>query len=274
MRLAQILNLLRNEPLLCGDDYRATLLELLHDHATLERADFKYKRTGRAGSGSELDVDEAEVRDGIAIIPVGGPLGINLGEFEKGAGAVDMDDVSAELDEAEAADEVNSIILDFDSPGGTVQGTFELAAKIRDVEKPIYAFSRGMMCSAAYALGIACDGVFATPSARVGNIGVYAVFLDMSQRAADLGIAVKVFSSGPIKGAGVPGTSLTLEQMNFMQNSVMQTARTFFAHVRDRRGGIKDEDMGGQYYSGEEAGQRGFIDGLVRDIGELEAHLR
>jgi len=48
----------------------------------------------------------------------------------------------------------------------------------------------------------------------------------------------------------------------------------FQDHVRDRRGGISNADMGGQYYSGDEAGDRGFVDAIVRDIGELESYLR
>lgn len=274
MKLAQILHILQNEPLLCDNAYRQTLLDLFIDHATMERAEFKHKRTGMARSGSELEVEEAEVHDGIAVIPVGGPVAINLGEFEKGAGAVDMDDVAAEISEAEDNDEVNAIILNFDSPGGTVQGTWELYDRIIEVDKPIYAFTRGQMCSAAYALGCACDGIFATQSGTVGNIGVYTTFKDLSQQASKLGIGVKVFSSGPIKGIGIPGTSLSLEQEVFMQERVMQMAKIFKDNVRNRRSGISDDDMGGQYYSGDKAGERGFVDGIVRNLAELEAHLR
>ena len=274
MRLAQIYHILQNEPLLCDNDYRAVLLQMFQDHATLDRAEFKHKRTGMAKSGSELDVDEAEVRDGIAIIPVGGPLAINLGEFEKGAGAVDMDDLAAELDEAEENEEVHSIILNVDSPGGTVEGTFEFCDRILQVDKPIYAFTRGTMASAAFAIGCATDGIFATRSARVGNIGVYTTFLDLSQMAAQKGIAVKVISSGPIKGIGQPGTALTAEQQIFKQQEIMKLAEVFFSFVRERRGGIKDEDMGGQWYRGDDAGERGFVDAIVGNIGELEAYLR
>lgn len=274
MRLAQIYNILRNDPLLCDNDYRMTLLDLLQDHATEDRAEFNHKRTGKARSGSDLEVDESVVRDGIAIIPIGGPVAFNLGEFEKGAGAVDMDDIAAELDEAEESDQVKTIVLNFDSPGGTVNGTWELCDKIMSVEKPIYAFSRGLMCSAAYAMACATDGIFATKTARVGNIGVYCVHHDMTQLAAASGIAVKVFSSGPIKGMGVPGTSLSLEQQNFKQQEVMGMAKTFFEHVRNRRGAIKDSDMGGQWYSGDEAGNKGFVDGIVSGLAELTAHLR
>lgn len=274
MRLAQILNLLQNEPLLCSNDYRAVLLDLLRDHAELEPTEFRALRTGKASSGSELCVEQAEIRDGICIIPVGGPMAIGLGEFEKGAGAVDMDDITTELDNAEVDDEVDGIILNFDSPGGTVNGTWELCDRILAVEKPIYAFTRGMMCSAAYAAACATNGVFATKTATVGNIGVYTTFMDLSKLAQMAGITVKVFASGPIKGIATRGTALSAEQEMFMQQNIMRMAKMFFEHVRSTRGAISNEDMGGQFYQGQEAVQRGFLDDVMSDVGQLENFLR
>jgi ClpP class serine protease len=64
--------------------------------------------------------EDYQVINGVAIIPIGGPIGQGLGEFEKGAGAVDVDDVRAELDEAEEDEEVHTILLNFDTPGGMV----------------------------------------------------------------------------------------------------------------------------------------------------------
>ena len=269
MRLAEIYHLLQHEPLLCGNDYRETLLTLLNDHRALEKTEFK-QRTGKVQkSGDELEVEQVEIRDGVCIIPVGGPLAINLGEFEKGAGAVDMDDIGGEIDEAEADDEVKSIVLNFDSPGGTYNGTFELCERILAADKPIYAFTRGTMCSGAYALALACDGIFATPSARVGNIGVYTVVNDLSRMAEMAGIKVKVISSGPIKGLLTPGTSLTPEQELFLQRDVMEKAKTFFNYVRQNRESVSIEDMGGQFYSGMPAVEHGFVDSLISGLDEL-----
>ena len=269
MRLAEIFHTLENEALLCGNDYRATLLGLLRDHRDLERAEF-HQRTGKTKqSGDELEVEQAEIRDGVCIIPVGGPMAINLGEFEKGAGAVDMDDIIAELDAAELDRDVTAIVLNFDSPGGTYQGTFELCARILACDKPVYAFTRGTMCSGAYACGCACDGIFATPSARVGNIGVYTVVNDLSRMAEMAGIKVKVISSGPIKGLLTPGVSLSAEQELFLQNDVMEKARTFFNFVRQNRELVADADMGGQFYSGLPAVEHGFADSIISGLDEL-----
>ena len=274
MKLIQIRSILTNEPLFSKGGYRETLLEMLDSHASMTKEDYKHSRTGRAKSGEDLEVEQMEVEDGIATIPIGGPIGQGLGEFEKGAGAVDVDDVRAELDEAEEDDEVKTIILNFDSPGGMVQGTPELGQRILEVEKPVYAWSRGQMCSAAYWLGCCTNGVFCTPTASIGSIGVCMSFMDLSRMADMAGIKVKIFGSGTYKGMGTPGTSLTAQQEVFLQNRMMQLAETFYNHVREQRGAIADGDMQGQCFQGQEAVDKGFVDGLMNNKGELEAFLR
>jgi len=274
MNLARILSVLKSQPLYCADGYRFTLLELFQQHDELERADFKSKRQGMARSGQELDVEDMEIRDGCAIIPVGGPIGQGLGGFEKGAGAVDTDDIRAELDDAEDDDSVESIILNFDTPGGMVTGTPELGQRILQVEKPIAAFTRGQMCSAGYWLGSACDYVFATPSSDVGCIGVCMSFMDLSKMADMAGIKVKVFGSGDYKGMGTPGTSLTAQQEIHLQARVKQLANVFYDHVRAMRGEISDADMQGQTFKGQQALEAGLIDDLMPDLDSVISFLK
>lgn len=274
MRLADILHTLQHEPLLCSNDYRSTLLELLQEHRDLPRAEFVNRRTGKAKSGDELEVDEAEIKDGIGIIPIGGPMGVGLGEFEKGAGAVDLGDVMDEIKQMEEDEECKAIVLNFDSPGGMFQGTFELCNRIMACDKPIYAFASGKMCSAAYAAAAATDGIFALPSSIIGNIGVYTVFTDLSGLAERAGVKVKVIASGPIKGMGQPGTSLSAEQEMFMKQNVSRMAEVFFNHIRAQRDTISEDDMGGQFYFGQEAVDRGFVDGVLSSMDELCDFLR
>lgn len=273
MKLAKILATLTSEPLLCTNEYRTALLEMFNQHATLTRDDYRAARTGKARSGSALELEQMEIINGIAHIPIGGPIGMGLGEFEKGAGAVDVDDIAAELEEADQNDEVESIILNIDSPGGMVAGTPELGKKIEAVEKPIYAFTRGTMASAAYWLACSTDGIFATPSADIGCIGVCCSFMDLSKMADMAGIKVKVFGSGDYKGMGTPGTSLTPKQEMFIQQRIMDLAEMFYKQVRDNRGAIEDGDMQGQTFKGQSALDKGFIDAVVQDRRELVGFL-
>lgn len=265
---------LKTEPLFCSAGYRETLWEILESHALLSPTDYRATRTGKVKmSGGELEIEQMEIKNGIAYIPVGGPIGQNFGEFEKGAGCVDVDDICSELAEAEADDEVKTILMMFDTPGGMVMGTPECGQRILAVEKPIYSFTRGQMCSAGYWLASCTDGIFCTPTSQVGSIGVCSSFLDLSKMAAMKGIEVKNFGSGTYKGMGTPGTSLTAEQEIFIKNRVMQLAQNFYDHVRSRRGAIKDEDMQGQTFSGTQALEKGLVDGVYTHLAELEAFL-
>lgn len=273
MKLPQIISVLKNEPLFCEFGYRFTLLDIFKQHSEMGGVEFRASRTGQAKSGSMLDVEQMEVIDGIAHIPIGGPIGYSLGEFEKGAGAVDVDDIADEIDQAESDDEVQTILLNFDTPGGMVTGTPELGEKIKDVEKPIYAFTRGKMCSAGYWLACSTDGIFATPTADIGCIGVCMSFLDVSRMADTAGVKVKVFGSGDYKGMGTPGTSLDAKQEMFLQQRVSQLANIFYDQVRGQRGQISDSDMQGQTFKGNEALDKGLIDGVMRDRRELVAFL-
>lgn len=273
MKLPQILSILKTEPLFCDYGYRFTLLELFQQHAELSKLEFKATRTGKASSGSELDVKQMEKRGNVAIIPVGGPMGQGFGEFEKGAGCVDDDDLRAELEDAEDDNEIENIILNFDTPGGMVTGSIEMCGVVEAIDKPVYAFTRGKLCSRGYMLATACDGIFATPTADVGCIGVCMSFLDLSRMADMEGIKVKVFGSGDYKGMGTPGTSLTSKQELFIQQRVMDLAKMFYSQVRNDRAQISDEDMQGQTFKGQEALDKGFIDGIMPDLNSLISFL-
>lgn len=265
MKYHQIIATLTEEPLLITPAAHASLFKLFEEHRAMDAEEFKAAREGVDMCGEEVELEQMEVIDGIAHIPIGGPIGKGLGKFEKGAGAVDVDDVMDEIQEAEEDPNVRAIILDIDSPGGMVSGTPELADRVAACEKPIYAFTAGMMCSAAYWIACASDMVFATKSADVGSIGVYVPYLDQSKRYENAGLKVDVISSGKYKGAGVPGTSLNKDQREFMQDRVNDIAEMFYSHVEANRPDSSREDMQGQVFKGEMAFAKGLIDQVVGD---------
>ena len=269
MKYHQIIAALTEEPLLITPAAHLSLLKLFDEHRALEASEFKAKREGVDYCGEEVELEQMEVIDGIAHIPISGPIGKGLGKFEKGAGAVDVADIEDDLNDSEDDDDVLGIILDIDSPGGMVSGTPELADRILAVEKPIYAFTGGMMCSAAYWIACATDGVFATKSADVGSIGVYAPMADTSEMWKARGVKIEVFSSGKYKGIGVPGTSLSKDHREFMQSRIMDIAQIFFDHVQACRPDAQLEDMQGQVFKAEAARARGLIDDMVRSKDDV-----
>jgi signal peptide peptidase SppA len=127
------------------------------------------------------DVDgtwTTQARDGVAIVPVVGPL-FRYNNFLTMMGWASSyetlaKDFTASLDNSD----IHSIVLDIDSPGGEVNGCAELATLIYEARstKPIIAYVSGDAASGAYWIASACDEIIASETSMLGSIGVVAVY--------------------------------------------------------------------------------------------------
>lgn len=89
-----------------------------------------------------------------------------------GGGNTTYTEVEAALKAADADDSISEIIMAVDSPGGSVDGLFELIAAMQAVKTPIKAEAT-KAASAAYALVSQADTITATgPAAQFGSIGI------------------------------------------------------------------------------------------------------
>jgi signal peptide peptidase SppA len=183
-----------------------------------------------------------------------------LGAMEKGAGAVDYLDIAEDLAVAEEDDSVLAIVLDMDTPGGTVNGCPELSDAIARCTKPVVAYSAGMIASAGYWLAAGCDKVLLSRSAEAGSIGVYCAHMDITEYYSNLGVKVSLFASGANKGAGFPGVPLTDEQRNTIRADVMRIAGEFKNHVSTNRPDVPESAMDGRMFGAMEALELGLID--------------
>ncbi len=216
------------------------------------------------------------VEGGIASVRVYGPLMRQPDLFSVLLfGATDMNQVAAAIGEAAGREDVDALLLDIDSPGGTVNGTPELGQAVADAakRKTVYAFTAGQMSSAAYWIASQADAIYATPSARVGSIGVLLPFVDSTEKLRDQGLKVEVFAAGKFKAMGTPGVSLTDEQRELIQSDIEEIAADFKAAVLARGRRIPDEAMEGQTFSARKA-QRFNLAGMVKSRDEVLARLR
>jgi signal peptide peptidase SppA len=209
--------------------------------------------------------------DGTGVIPIAGVIGKGLSPLEKMTGAVDVNAIAEAIDEFSANPQVTRIAFQVASPGGTVTGVEELANKVRNISKPTMAYTDSEMASAAYWIASAADKVVASPSSTVGSIGVYMTIADMTEMAKAQGIKMVVIKSGKFKGAGIPGTSLSEEQVANLQQGVDEIHADFKASVLQTRKLVKAEDMEGQVFSGKQAAQRNLVTGLADSFSEAVA---
>jgi capsid assembly protease len=233
-----------------------------HAPATLTAA---FMDDGPKRTGMRID-------NGVARIPISGVLLKKVPVWLKwfGVEATAYSDIQADLDAALADGGVKEIVLAVDSPGGQVAGVYEAAEAIQAARgrgKPITAQVGDLCASAAYWLAAQAHRITAGQNAQVGSIGVYSVYVDSSKAAEDEGFKVHVVSSGPHKGAGIPGAPITAEQLGGFQAVVDGMAENFKAAVaRGRvRSTRKDVDgwATGQVWLAAQASTMGLIDGIT-----------
>ena len=205
--------------------------------------------------------------DGIAILPVEGVLAHKPDPVEMAFFGMEDSGVIQRAIESLAADSsVQGILLDIDSPGGFLTGGPEVADAVKAArkEKPVCSWTGGMMASLAYWIGSAADTVIASPSAIVGSIGVYTTHLDVSGLYQALGAKVEVIKNkeAAFKAIGIPGTSLTDEQRNHLQERIQAAFGEFRSAVKASRKKVSDDSMRGQTFTGREAGAANLVDGV------------
>lgn len=213
----------------------------------------------------------APKREGtVAVIPIHGEISHRASWLTEFFGGTSIDSIRAAFREAINAPDVLAVVLDIDSPGGTIPGNTELAAEIRAARgagKPIIAVSNATMASAAYWIGSQADEVWVTPSGQVGSIGVFAVHEDISDALAQDGIKVTILRSADFKAEGNPYEPLSDDVKAHLQARVDAMDRQFVADVAKGRNvaeSVVRETYGqGRMLMAQEALEAGMVDGIA-----------
>ncbi len=132
---------------------------------------------------------------------------------------------------------IGAIVLDVDSPGGTVAGTVETAAAVRAAAavKPVVAVANTLAASAAYWIASQARELVVVPSGDVGSIGVMTAHVDASRLYERLGIAVTVVKSDRYKGEGLDFGPLDDDARAHLQSRVDAMHAAFVSAVAEGR---------------------------------------
>jgi ClpP class serine protease len=228
----------------------------------------------QAREGAELDnTRETTVRDGVAVIPLYGPLMRHASVFSAISGATSYADLRKDLQVALDDPTVKAIVFDIDSPGGEVDGCGEFATSIFDARavKPIVAYVGGTGASAAYWIASACTKIVCSKTAFLGSIGVRSMLVDDSKRTLAEGVReVDIISS---KSPGKRDRPVDDEVIARAQTHVDALADVFIAAVALHRGTTPD-DVAANYGSGDVLiGESAVSAKLADEIGNLETLL-
>jgi capsid assembly protease len=200
--------------------------------------------------GIDIEFEAAQKRsrsqqNKVAILPLYGVMSQKVNVMTQYSGGTSTEIFGAWFDDAMADDTVGKIIIDVDSPGGSVYGIAELSRKIYKSrgKKPIIAVANSLIASAAYwvasaadEIHIAADEIHITPGGEVGSVGVIAVHVDRSEFNKAEGYNVTYITAGKYKAEANPDTPLDKEAKDFIQSRVDDYYSMFINDVARNRG--------------------------------------
>lgn len=195
----------------------------------------------------------------VAVIPLQGVITPRAGMFADVSGMAALDRFRSRVREALSNEQVGSILVHIDSPGGSVDLVEEAARELFDArgQKRLVGISSTLCASAAYWIGVQLDELVVTPSGEVGSIGVYAAHVEYSKAMEAAGVKATLVKAGKFKAEGNPYEPLTEEAQAAMQARVNDYYDMFVKAVARGRG-VKPADV-----------RNGFGEGRV--VGAAEA---
>jgi signal peptide peptidase SppA len=161
---------------------------------------------------------------------------------------------------------VDTILIDCDSPGGSVYGCPDCSDVIFAARKHkrIITVVNDLCASAALWVGSAAHEIVVTQSADIGSIGVYQMRIDVTEMLAKEGINVKIVRAGEQKAWGSPYLPMTADEEKVMQAEVDSIYQTFIDAVARNRGvdpgRVRSDWADARIFNGQEAVNIGLAD--------------
>lgn len=228
-------------------------------------------RNAREARRQSNQVNGGGAGNGIAVLPLYGVVTQrgNMVDDVSGPGSVSTQQFAASLRQALTDESVSQILIDIDSPGGSVYGVAELADEIISarVQKPVIAIANSLAASAAYWIGACASELYVTPGGEVGSIGVWQAHQDYSKAMDEAGVKTTLISAGKFKVEGNPYTPLDEDAQSFMQSRVEDYYAAFTKAVAKGRGvsiaQVRDGMGQGRVLGADAALASNMVDGIA-----------
>lgn len=188
-------------------------------------------------------------------------------------------------------DKVKAVLLQINSPGGTVgtsQEIYRAVMAVRDAGKPVVVTMEDVAASGGYYVASAADKIYANPGTLTGSIGVIIQGLDVGQLLREYGVEPEVYKTGEFKDLLSPFEEASPAEQRLLQELVDSTLDQFIADVSAGRQRLPESPQGfdpvltdervglregldpqrvrqladGRIFTGEQALQVGLVDAL------------
>ncbi len=206
-------------------------------------------RAENAISAARVRSLSADKPGSVMVLPLYGIINQRYAGDFSGPSGTSVQEFTQQFRQAMNDPNVKAIVIDVDSPGGTVSGVDELATEIYNARKQgtkkITAVSNCLCASAAYYIASQANEVCVSPSSLTGSIGVYQLHEDDSTALENLGVKYTFISAGKYKVEGNNFQPLDDEARTAMQGVVDDFYSMFTKAVARGRGVALKAVLGG-----------------------------
>jgi len=225
------------------------------NRGVLEDKEYKYEN------------DMYEVNGSMATMPVYGKMFPRANMMTRLSGGTSTRKLGRAIDEVEEREDIDRVMMVFDSPGGSIQGLTNTARKIRNMETDTVAFAEGLMASAAYFVGSAADRVVASPDSMIGAIGSVAKIVSRAGKLEEEGYDVEVIRSAEKKAKPNPSEPIDEDSVKEVQKLVDAAHEQFVRQVATNLD-LSEETVSntmadGSVINGSEAEDTNFVDDVA-----------
>lgn len=200
----------------------------------------------------------------IAVFPVEGTIMPFTG-FEDFPLVTTPQTVREFVTQAERDFNIDGLLLEINSPGGTPVASEQISDIVRATDLPTVSLIGDIGASGAYLVAASADKVIASPMSDVGSIGVTMSYTENSKKNEEEGITFVPLSTGEFKDAGNPDKPLTEEERKLFESNLQLVHKEFVKKVAEMRGKSVEEIEAladGSSMPGVKALEKGLIDVL------------
>lgn len=204
----------------------------------------------------------------VVFIPIHGMLTVDGSQtLPFGSETAASTQIVEHLIQAGKDESIKGVILEINSPGGTVVATKEIAAAVKFVKqkKPVVAWIRELGASGGYWVASAANKIVADPMSITGSIGVTSSYLEYTGLMDEYGIGYEELTAGKYKDVGSPFRELKPAERNILKGKLSVIQAHFVDAVSENRNLPKEDVIGlstGMFYLGQEAYDYGLVDYL------------
>lgn len=208
----------------------------------------------------------AAKKDAVGWITISGPIFPSEGSsvFSRG-----MPQWTRSLRKMAEKKEIKAIVLEINSPGGSVGSVQELHSLVlrvrRESNKPVVALLGDVAASGGYYVAAACDKVVAYPGTLVGSIGVIFQHSNVEGLLKKVGVQSGAIKSGKMKDIGSMTRPMTVDERALLQGLIDDAYGQFLSAVAEGRKMPEDKLRplaDGRIFSGRQALAFGLVDKL------------